>query len=172
MEIIFVRHAEPDYILADEYKMNQIEKNFAPLTKEGRLAAKELQTHHEFLDADLIVSSPYTRALHTASIINQSLELDLEIEFNLREWLADKEGGYISLKERDRRWEEYRSDEVVLNPPYESASELVERTRKVLNQYKDYKKVIVVCHFNVIEAIVGKMEEVLPFAGTISYQYI
>ena len=33
MEIIFVRHAEPDYILADEYKMNQIEKNFAPLTK-------------------------------------------------------------------------------------------------------------------------------------------
>ena len=82
MEIIFVRHAEPDYILADEYKMNQIEKNVAPLTKEGRLAAKELQTHHEFLDADLIVSSPYTRALQTASIINQSLELDLEIEFN------------------------------------------------------------------------------------------
>ena len=78
------------------YKMNQIEKNFA-LLKEGRLSAKDLQTHHEFLDADLIVSSPYTRALHTASIINQSLELDLEIE-SLENGLQTKEGGYISLK--------------------------------------------------------------------------
>lgn len=171
MEIVFVRHAEPDYTLADEYKMNQVEKNFAPLTEAGRIAAANLQGHPAFEGAELIVASPYTRALQTASIINQSLKLDLEVEFNLREWLADKDGGYISIEERDRRWEEYRSKMPVVNPPYEASPQLLNRACEVLNRYREYNKVIVVCHFNVIEVIIGEMEEVLPFAGVATFHY-
>ena len=170
MEIILVRHAEPDYSLADECQMNQVEKNFAPLTQEGRKAACQLQFLEDFQNADLIISSPYTRALQTASIINQTLKLDLEVEFNLREWLADKSGGYITIAERDRRWDEYRSSEEVSNPPYETKPELIERSMGVLGKYKQYNKVIVVCHFNVIEAIVGEMDEVLPFAGIVHFK--
>ena len=47
-------------------------------------------------------------ALQTAEILNRHRDLPLFVEHDLREWRADKEGGYITLNERDRRWLEYR----------------------------------------------------------------
>ena len=39
--------------------------------------------------AQLIVSSPYTRALQTASIISRAVDIPLQVEMELHEWLPD-----------------------------------------------------------------------------------
>ncbi|TOK03265.1 histidine phosphatase family protein, partial [Vibrio parahaemolyticus] len=74
--------------------------------------------------AEVIISSPYTRALQTAEIINRKLGLELFVEHDLREWRADLNGGYVDLQERDRRWLEYRAslknNAEPNNVPYES----------------------------------------------------
>ncbi|MCS0416436.1 histidine phosphatase family protein [Vibrio diabolicus] len=159
MEIVFVRHGVPDYSLSDERIMTQLEKDYAPLHRdyihELHAVAEEIQLEK----AEVIISSPYTRALQTAEIINRKLGLELFVEHDLREWRADLDGGYVDLSERDRRWHEYRlllknngeSNDV----PYESWVVLRNRAENVLSRYTHYSKVIVVSHFNVFESLAG-----------------
>jgi broad specificity phosphatase PhoE len=167
MEIIFVRHAEPDYEELDRLKSNQIEKNFAALSRDGVEDAKRLLNNVTFEGADIIVSSPYTRALQTAAILNQKLQLDIFVEFGLREWLADKDGGYLSLEQRDERWERFRTRAYDPTKPqsFETHKELNERSYSAISHYFDRRKIIVVCHFNVIESLIGELDEVLPFCA-------
>ncbi len=163
MEVVFVRHGVPDYSLSDARKMSQLEKDYAPLDRnyldQLHAVAKELK--HE--NAEIIISSPYTRALQTAEIINRELKLELFVEHDLREWCADLSGGYIPLRERDERWHEHRlslKDKVApQNVPYESWDALKTRAENVLSQYRQYSKVIVVSHFNVFESLAGYQEQ-------------
>ncbi|EJG2021542.1 histidine phosphatase family protein [Vibrio vulnificus] len=159
MEIVFVRHGVPDYSLSDERKMTQLEKDYASLNRdyihELHAVAQEIQLEK----AEVIISSPYTRALQTAEIINRELGLELFVEHDLREWRADLDGGYVDLSERDRRWHEYRTSlkhNVEANHVlYESWGELKNRAENVLSRYTHYSKVIVVSHFNVFESLAG-----------------
>jgi len=163
MEIVFVRHGVPDYSLSDKRKMSQLEKDYAPLARdyihEIHAVAKSLQSEK----AEIIISSPYTRALQTAEIINRKLDLELFVEHDLREWRADLSGGYVELQERDRRWGEYRSSLKNATKPqnvsYESWLELRNRAESVLSQYCHFSKVIVVSHFNVFESLAGYQEK-------------
>lgn len=163
MEIVFVRHGVPDYSLCDARKMSQLEKDYAPLDRnyleQLHAVAKELKQEN----AEIIISSPYTRALQTAEIINRELGLELFVEHDLREWRADLSGGYVELQERDKRWEEHRTslkNEVVPQEvPYESWVTLKARAEEVLSQYSQYSKVIVVSHFNVFESLAGYQEQ-------------
>ncbi|EGQ7759981.1 histidine phosphatase family protein [Vibrio vulnificus] len=162
MEVVFVRHGIPDYSLSDERKMSQLEKDYAPLLREHvhelHTVAQEIQLEK----AEVIISSPYTRALQTAEIINRKLGLELFVEHDLREWRADLDGGYVDLKERDRRWHEYRAslknNAEPNNVPYESWIALRNRAENVLSRYTHYSKVIVVSHFNVFESLAGYQE--------------
>ena len=173
MEIIFVRHGIPDYSLCDERKMTQLEKDYAPLNRDGIseicAAAEELRNEN----AEIIISSPYTRALQTAEILNRSLGLELFVEHDLREWRADLSGGYIELSERDRRWQEHREtlkhNIHPQNVPYESWTELKARAENVLRKYNEYSRVIIVSHFNVFECLAGYQEHGISCG---SYRYL
>ena len=162
MEVVFVRHGMPDYSLSDERKMSQLEKDYAPLhrghIRELHAVAQEIQCKN----AEIIISSPYTRALQTAEIINRKLGLEVFVEHDLREWRADLDGGYVDLQERDRRWYEYRAslknNVEPNNVPYESWLVLRNRAENVLSRYKHHSKVIVVSHFNVFESLAGYQE--------------
>ncbi|WP_039987419.1 histidine phosphatase family protein [Vibrio owensii] len=159
MDIVFVRHGVPDFTLADERQMTQLEKDYAPLCREHLPVLQERLNHAVFDDADIIISSPYTRALQTAEILNRHRDLPLFVEHDLREWRADKEGGYITLNERDRRWLEYRellkAGIPMTDNRYEHVDELKARAELVLDLYRQYRKVVVVSHFNVFEALQG-----------------
>ncbi|WP_104034258.1 histidine phosphatase family protein [Vibrio jasicida] len=159
MDIVFVRHGVPDFTLADERQMTQLEKDYAPLCREHLPELQEKLNHAVFDDADIIISSPYTRALQTAEILNRHRDLPLFVEHDLREWRADKEGGYITLNERDRRWLEYRellkAGIPMTDNRYEHVDELKARAELVLDRYRQYRKVVVVSHFNVFEALQG-----------------
>ncbi|MEJ2767045.1 histidine phosphatase family protein [Photobacterium sp. MCCC 1A19761] len=172
MEIVFVRHGVPDYALADERKMSQLEKDYAPLHRDYIRDIKALASDPVFNGSTVIVSSPYTRALQTAEILNRQFQLDLFIEHDLREWQADVSGGYIDIEERDRRWFEYRDHlkqgTVPEDVSYEQHEQLRTRALRVLGQYLGYKKVIVVSHFNVLESLLGFQEKGI---GCGQYQY-
>ncbi|MBD0785590.1 histidine phosphatase family protein [Vibrio sp. Y2-5] len=163
MEVVFVRHGVPDYSLSDERGMSQLEKDYAPLHRDYIRELHAVAHDIQFENAEVIISSPYTRALQTAEIINRKLGLELFVEHDLREWRADLDGGYVDLQERDRRWHEYRAtlkNKVEPNNvPYESWLELRNRTESVLSRYKHYSKVIVVSHFNVFESLAGYQEQ-------------
>ncbi|HAS3026658.1 TPA: histidine phosphatase family protein [Vibrio parahaemolyticus] len=163
MDIIFVRHGVPDFSLADERCMTQLEKDYAPLDRAYLSELHQKLTNAVFDDAQAIICSPYTRALQTAEILNRRHGFELFVEHDLREWRADTAGGYISLAERDRRWHEYR-ELLKLRLPisderYEHVTALKARTMAVLERYRQYDKVIVVSHFNVFEALQGYQEQ-------------
>ncbi|YCO02213.1 histidine phosphatase family protein [Vibrio sp. VNB-15] len=166
MDIVFVRHGVPDSTLADEKQMTQLEKDYAPLCREHLPVLQEKLNHPVFNDAEIIISSPYTRALQTAEILNRHRGLPLFVEHDLREWRADKAGGYITLNERDRRWHEYRellkAGISMTDTRYEHVDELQARAESVLERYRQYRKVVVVSHFNVFEALQGFQDVGLP----------
>lgn len=63
------------------------------------------------LDADVIVSSPYTRALQTAAIISRKTNKKIIIEPELHEWIADKTNSLSPGKEAaalSKEFNEYR----------------------------------------------------------------
>lgn len=162
MEVIFVRHGVPDYSLSDERQMSQLEKDYAPLNRAGipQICATAEELRNE--NAQIIISSPYTRALQTAEILNRCLGLELFVEHDLREWRADLSGGYIELSERDRRWQEHRetlkNNIHPQNISYESWAELKIRAENVLRKYSEYSRIIIVSHFNVFESLAGYQE--------------
>jgi len=175
MTVVFVRHGKADYSLADQRKLPSIEKDFCPLSQEGKQQAKAAQSDPSFSAAQIIVSSPYTRALQTAEIINRSLELDISVEFDLHEWKADLAGGLIDRWERDRRWTEYmrRHGEYPSGEerPWETYTSVYSRVRKVLTGYVNYGKIIAVCHGTVITSQCGWNTGLIPFAGSIICEY-
>lgn len=175
MKVVFVRHGKTDYALADARQMSQLEKDYAPLQR-ACIPDIQAQANHPLLQqAEIILSSPYTRALQTAEILNRRLQKDLFVEHDLREWQADTKGSYIPLSERDRRWIEYRelfaNGNEVTNAGYESATALHRRVSAVLDTYHTYSTIVVVAHFNVIEAIVGYREQGIEYGEMIEFDY-
>ncbi|MDG3085340.1 histidine phosphatase family protein [Vibrio hannami] len=175
MEIVFVRHGVPDYRLSDERKMTQLEKDYAPITRECIPFIKSQSELPAFSGADIIISSPYTRALQTAEIINRRHRLELFVEHDLREWIADLSGGYIELKERDRRWKEYRSflkgGENPTTVTYETTNNLRSRVINVLKKYRNCNKIVVVAHFNVLESLIGYQENGISCGEIMSFHF-
>jgi broad specificity phosphatase PhoE len=169
MEIVFVRHGLPDYRLADERQMSQLEKDYSPLARSCIDSIIELGKSEVFSGCSAMSVSPYTRAMQTAELINRHLQLDLYVEHDLREWRADIDGGVISLQERDRRWHEYRAalkdDVQVSGVSYEQHDKLRKRVLDVISHYREHEKIIVVGHFNVLEALLGYQEEGIACGG-------
>ena len=159
MEIVFIRHGQPDYRLADQRQMSQLEKDYAPLAREHIPFIAQQAKDPIFDGAQVMISSPYTRALQTAELLNRQLQLDLWVEHDVREWCADLAGGYIDLQERDRRWHQYRAHLQAGTQPsnvdYEDAASLKARTLAVLSRYRDADKLVLVAHFNVLESLIG-----------------
>ncbi|OOF23006.1 histidine phosphatase family protein [Salinivibrio proteolyticus] len=175
MKVVFIRHGKTDYSLADARQMSQLEKDYAPLQRECIPDIQALANHPSLQQAEIILSSPYTRALQTAEILNRHLQNPLFVEHDLREWQADIKGSYIPLSERDRRWLEYRelfaNGNEVNNAGYESATSLHRRVSAVLDSYQSYSTIAVVAHFNVIEAIVGYREQGIEYGEIIEFDY-
>ena len=65
-------------------------RSFAPLSEKGIHQAEMTAIDDRLKSAELIISSPYTRALQTASIISRETGLKICVEVDLREWEPDK----------------------------------------------------------------------------------
>lgn len=163
MEIIFIRHGKCDYTECKKI-FKDSENNLAPLSLEGKLQAEEICNNRELDRAELILSSPYTRALQTASIISKNLDLDINIELELHEWLPDKE--FKSSINEFKAFKSFVHNNGETNGnTYESKYEIKKRVGNCLKKYMNYQKIIVVTHAEVIRQFVNidKIKHCKPY---------
>lgn len=143
------RHAEPDWSVSFDKELRGAEIDFCPLSQKGIEQAENLALDLSKVEAEIIITSPYTRALQTGAIISRVLEIPLIVEYDLREWIADFRKEY-TLDELFDIIKEFKEDskgfqtEKKIN--WEPQSELAQRIRNVLTGYLNYSNVIVVSH--------------------------
>lgn len=145
-----IRHGEANYDGMLEKGFWGFGRDFAPLSEKGRLQAETAAKDIRLKDAELIVSSPYTRAMQTAQIISQRIGIGVEVDIDLHEWIPDKNNQYKTSEESFAFAREftkfhgaYPSGEEFR---WESLSHMRKRVLRVADKYSDYKKVIFVGH--------------------------
>ena len=90
MKIIFIRHGEPDVTGVDDRGFIGQGRDFAPLSDLGIQQAQAVCHDPRLTGAQLIISSPYTRALQTAAILSKNTGIDIAVELDLYEFIPDK----------------------------------------------------------------------------------
>jgi len=155
-----IRHGEPDYSVCDERGYIGHGRDLAPLSKRGISQVLKTASDPRLKSADIILSSPYTRALQTAAIISKETNIDIVIEMDLHEWIPDLTFQYSRfedclelIKDFNKHQGKYPKDET---RKWETLESLRNRVRKVADKYANYNKVIMVCHEMVIKSLVYK----------------
>lgn len=155
----FVRHGKTDYSNRNRKIYQGFGVNLSPLSEEGIFQIKVRAKDERLADANIILSSPYTRALQTASILSKELCVDVVVETDLHEWLANKNYIYENDENAERCYFEYENHHGVYpqgeDRIWESSETIRTRALTVLNKYRDYDKVIVACHGMLIQAVTG-----------------
>lgn len=168
MKLVMIRHGEPTYANVEKRGFIGAGVDFAELTAEGRKQAYEVSKDPTLSGAQLIVSSPYTRALQTAAIISKNTGLDISIEVDLREWSPD-------LSQTNDTKEFYKSslNEFIFHNgkrafgcryEWETAKDLGTRAYSCLKKYLEYDKIIVVAHAMLIRQF-GYDKSNFPYCG-------
>lgn len=155
-KFVLVRHGETDYSLVSELGFKGNGLDLAPLSSNGINAVKNMAQRDAFSDASILISSPYTRAMQTASIIGLYNNLDINVEVLLHEWLPDLSFNYKTKEEfvdalRIVKCESLNNN--CNNISIEALRHVRDRARQVLSKYLSYNKVIVVCHGIVISSL-------------------
>ncbi|MBO5180071.1 MAG: histidine phosphatase family protein [Clostridia bacterium] len=174
MKVLFVRHGEPCY---ENVRSLNLVSYVADLTPLGVAQAENIADDDRLQDADLIVSSPFTRALQTASIISRKTQIPLAVEPHFHEWLEDTSHiftlhptyGNNSYKEFfDNNFE--RNSNCIYN--WEAASHIAERAFPAMRKYYDkgYKKIIVVAHAMFMRTF-GYDKQELPYCHVFEYEF-
>jgi broad specificity phosphatase PhoE len=154
-----IRHGKTDYSERNSKIYQGFGVNLAPLSDMGiqeiKNTAKDIRLH----DANIILSSPYTRALQTAAILSKELHIDISVETDLHEWMANKYYIYESDEQAERHYKEFIDSSGSYSDgteqEWEDIQTLKSRFIAVLNKYKQYDKVIVACHGMLIQSVSG-----------------
>lgn len=104
--------------------------------------------------AEVLLSSPYTRALETAAILSRRLDMDIVTELDLHEWVPDFSYSNTTGQASIRAYELCAANRGVCPPDapvqYEELEAIFHRAKDCLLKYTRYKKIIVVFHGVVI----------------------
>ena len=145
-----IRHGEPDYKAISKLGFYGFGRSFAPLSEVGKKQAEEAAKDERLKAADLIICSPYTRALQTAAIISREINKEIIVEPELHEWIVDKTNSITSSEEvamLGKEFQEYRGVySVGQEMRWETLSSLRSRIKHVADKYTDYNKIIIVGH--------------------------
>lgn len=145
-----VRHGQPDYSGLQERGMFGFGRDFAPLSPLGVQQAEEAARDPRLSQAELIVSSPYTRALQTAQIISQRTGISVKVEPELHEWVPDWTNQYRTSEEAFRLSEDFVRCQGVYPAgecrKWESLAHMQERMQRVAERYATMDKVILIGH--------------------------
>ncbi|WP_353948643.1 histidine phosphatase family protein [Sporolactobacillus sp. Y61] len=169
MHIVFIRHAEPNYETVRQRRFIGHGIDLAGLSEKGVRQAEAVSKNEKLRTAQIILSSPYTRALQTAAIISKNTGLDIKVETDLHEWLPDTTFQYSGpehfielLKEVKQFKGEHNA---ACKYKWESYSQVKNRAVHVLEKYMDYQNIAVVTHGVLIRQFVN--QERIPYCGLI-----
>lgn len=102
-----IRHGKTDYTERNTKIYQGFGVNLAPLSNVGIQEIKNTAKDIRLLGADIILSSPYTRALQTAAILSKELQIDIIVETGLHEWMANKNYIYESDEKAEFSYNEF-----------------------------------------------------------------
>jgi len=167
MDIILMRHAEPDYDLT-AHKPGF--GHLTPLSEAGIEQAKEAAKNPLLEGAEVIISSPFTRALQTAAVLSKELGLELIVDVNFHERLADLQNALRTEEDVDKSFEEYDALKGIYGDKHhwESIDMQTSRLKASLDKYTNYDKIIIVTHGELIRRLKPVR---LPFCGTAQIAY-
>ena len=140
-EICFVRHGQTDANVAMANGGELAGEDDAPLNDTGKRQVKETAQNLKSETFDVILTSPYKRAVETAEIINKELHLPVVV----LDELCERDGGGID----EKTWHEAFNFDSQVPFNGESVTEFFERVYGVIEKIKqDYagKKALVVSH--------------------------
>lgn len=154
----FIRHGQIDFSLKNEKIYQDRGFDLLTLSELGRQQIRAAARDGRLKAAQLILSSPFGRALHSAAILSKELGLDIRVETGLHEWSADAVNRtYLPQDEAERRYRELTGNHGRhpdgQTPAWESAGQMKARVYAVLDQYKDRSCVIVVCHGTLMQYV-------------------
>jgi broad specificity phosphatase PhoE len=161
-QIYLVRHGEPDYGTVDARGLPGPAADTAPLTALGAKQAEELADLLSGIGATYLVSSPFTRALHSAAIIGHRLALGVRVDYDLRDWLPDHTGmwrGLADVRAAQTEFEAYGGEwPHGIQRPWEPLSLVRERARAALGRHvaSTDGPVLAITHAMVIRALTGE----------------
>lgn len=145
-----IRHGEADYSELMEHHFWGFGRDLAPLSEKGIMQANETAKDDRLKTAELIISSPYTRALQTAQIISKNTGVEVKVELDLHEWLPDLSNTYTSSQEAFCLAEEFveckGSYPKEISKRWETLADMRKRMRRVADKYSGYDKIIFVGH--------------------------
>ncbi|MEE1031701.1 MAG: histidine phosphatase family protein [Ruminococcus sp.] len=154
-----VRHGEPDYSERNEKIYRGFGANMCPLSSKGREQIIKTAKDKRLQGADIILSSPYTRTLQTAAILSKELQIDIIVETDLHEWVANKNYIYEEDEIAVKNYNEYIQNKGIypngVDKDWESNEIMKIRFFQVLEKYKQYDKVIVASHGTLMSAVTG-----------------
>jgi broad specificity phosphatase PhoE len=163
-----VRHAEPDWDLVERLGWRGPAADLVPLTEDGLAQAATAAKVLRNAGAAIVVSSPMTRALHTAATVAAAACLPLTVEFDLREWLP-----HVEFAWRDREDARVAYEDMIAagggrepgSPArWETLSSVRSRSLAAIRQHSgNGRAIIAVCHQVVIHSLTGHQKT--PHAG-------
>ena len=173
MKLLLIRHGEPDYSYVTERHFKGQGRDLAVLSNKGKEQAETVSKDKRLLGANLIVSSPYTRALQTAATISRNTGLEIAVETDLHEWIVDLDFNFNNeeytraVAKEATLMKGIHSEKCKYN--WESFDKIAERSYGALYPYLKYDKVIVVCHGVVMRQF--KFQEEIPYCGIIELDF-
>ena len=147
----FIRHGQMDVSMTEKKFYKGFAYNMMTLSEKGIEQIHETAKDSRLKYAELIITSPYGRTLHSAAILSKDLNIEMRVETDLHEWLADSVSYEFLPTEIAEESYRIMTENCGHHPEgvqclWESAAQMKERVWNVLEKYKDYGAVIVVCH--------------------------
>ena len=166
MKILFIRHGEPNY---ENVTRLGLVSYLGELTKEGVTQAEKVSHDDRLKGAELIVSSPFTRALQTGAIISKNTGIPLTVEPAFHEWLADCAHTQTLDNEYSKlAYKEFCENNFELAPSsnlrFESVNQIVARAYPAMMKYLEmgYSKIIVTTHAMLMRTM-GYQKQKIPY---------
>ena len=152
-----IRHGEPDWELARARDLAGPLSDFVPLTDAGVEQSMAAARDPRLAEVELVLSSPYARALQTAAILCRELRKPLQVEYDLREREPSTQRVFYSVEQTRELCLDYdRFDGTYpagQPKPWEERDSVRRRVMAVLDRYRSNRFVAVVCHEKVIEGL-------------------
>jgi len=162
MKIYLMRHGEPSYSPCTKRGLIGQGRDLAALNEEGIKQMIEASQVLRHSDAQIILSSPYTRALQSAAIVAKETGLITEVVHDLHEWLPDTTFQYGSYQELKLIFEDFKKHRGILPQKqlyteytkWEPLLHLKQRVKAALLPYVDkYDAIILMGHGMVLQSL-------------------
>ena len=158
-----VRHGQTLWSLAAQRALKGWGNDLVPLTPQGIEQIEQVAVGLRGTNVRLILCSPMTRALQSASILSRRLDLPLTVEFDLHEWIPDRTFCWQDLATVEAAFAEFSQLGGEWPPgeqrQWEPRSAIRLRMLGVLTQYGDSPPIVVVSHSVAISSVTGRPPE-------------